>query len=112
VQPLRELEGSGETSFGTTHNTENADAYIVYNVYGELDGYTAARLVAYLTGKTYRKVLWVQEPQYVNGNTGYLVASPRVCAEVKEVKMEVDGNYGEYWHHTRDAYRYIKGGRS
>lgn len=67
VQPLG-------ADFTPTHDALNATAYIVYNTYGVLDGAKAARIVAHLTSKTYRKIQFTADQQYVNGNSGWLIA--------------------------------------
>jgi len=59
-----------------------ASAYFVFNGYGEMSGYAPAQLVAMLTGLTYRKVP-VHSPHdimYVNGETGFLVATQEILA--------------------------------
>jgi hypothetical protein len=72
VQPLND-------ELRPTHDAVNAFAYVVYNGYGEIDGYKAARIVAHLTGRTYRKVSFSAYGQYVNGDSGYLVADEATC---------------------------------
>lgn len=61
--------------FEPTQNAETAHAYMVFNAYGALGGYSSARIVAHLAGKTYRKVRFDLEIDngYVNSNAGYLV---------------------------------------
>lgn len=83
IQPLNE-------DLQPTQDTENAHAYIVYNGYGDLEGYTAARLVAYLASKTYRKVGLSIGSQYVNGGTGFLIADQDVCAATEEINISLD----------------------
>lgn len=72
VQPLNQ-------DLKPTHDTENARAYVVYNGYGDLEGYVAARIIAHLTGNSYRKVEFGSDRQYVNGESGYLVADEATC---------------------------------
>jgi len=60
-----------------TQDAETAHAYMVFNAYGALGGYSSARIVAHLAGMSYRKVtfrLGIQNG-YVNSDAGYLVAS-------------------------------------
>lgn len=61
--------------FEPAQDTETAHAYMVFNAYGALGGYSSARIVAHLAGKTYRKVRFDLEIHngYVNSNAGYLV---------------------------------------
>lgn len=74
--PGRDATPDREVSALTpTFNTTTADAYIVFNGYGDLSGYAAARVIASLTGLTYRKVGFRAEPCFINGDTGYLVCS-------------------------------------
>lgn len=58
-------------------NAETAHAYLVFNAYGSLGGYSSARIVAHLAGMSYRKVTFRLDIQngYVNSDAGYLVAS-------------------------------------
>ncbi len=67
VQPLN-------ADLDPTHDSRNAHAYVIYNIYGSLSGFTAARIIAQMTGKTYRHLNgFTAQNQYVNGNSGYLV---------------------------------------
>lgn len=90
VQPLN-------SDLKPTHDAMGAHAYIVYNGYGDLDGYKAARIVAHLTSKTYRKVDLSASPQYVNSGVGYLVADEATCAATTAV------DYYYQAHDTLDA---------
>jgi len=56
----------------------NSDAYIAFNAYGhELMPFS--RMVAQLTGKSYRKVELNGSRMYINGHVGVLIASQEVC---------------------------------
>lgn len=90
VQPLN-------ADLKPTHDAKNAAAYIVYNGYGEMSGYTPARIIAQMTGMTYKKINFSASPQYVNSGIGYLVASAETCAKTAEVWFH--GNT----HNKRDA---------
>lgn len=57
-----------------TFDANNADGYIVFNGYGDLEGYAPARIVAALTGMKYVKVDFSCDPMYVNAG-GYLVTT-------------------------------------
>ena len=76
VMPLRYVDGD----FRPTFDAETPDALVVFNGYGDLEGYTPARIVAGMYGMTYRKVNFYADPMYVNGNAGYLVASEEIAA--------------------------------
>lgn len=64
-----------DEDFKPTQNTETAHAYMVFNAYGALGGYSSARIIAHLAGKTYRKVSFGLsiDHGYVNSSAGYLV---------------------------------------
>lgn len=70
VMPLK----AGAYGLEPTFDTESPDAFIVFNGYGDLSGYTPARIVAQMSGWTYAKVSFGCDPMYVNGSNGYLVA--------------------------------------
>lgn len=74
-----------------TQDVRNAHAYVVYNGYGDLAGYGAARLVAYLTSKTYRKIGFEANYQYINAG-GYLIADQDVCDATNSVYIGGDLN--------------------
>ncbi len=71
-----------------THATRS-HAYVVFNEYGALEGYVAARLVAHLTSKTYRKIRFVADPMYVNGDSGLLIAEQTVCDATEEISLNL-----------------------
>lgn len=76
VMPLKMSDGG---NLMPTFETEAPDAFMVFNGYGVLSGYTAARIVSHMAGMTYRKIGFRCEPMYVNNDSGYLVA-PEVIA--------------------------------
>lgn len=91
VQPMDEnLEPS--------HNTMTPHAYIVYNCYGSLDGAKAARIVAHLTSRTYCKVDFRSDPQYINSDMGWLVADESTCQNTNRVHFAYEA------HDTLDAH--------
>lgn len=76
-----------------TQNAETAHAYMVFNAYGSLGGYSSARIVAHLAGMTYRKVPFdLDIPDgYVNHDRdkdtqpmGFLVASSETLRDAPE----------------------------
>lgn len=87
VQPLN-------TALEPTHNCETAHAYIVYNGYGNLEGYNPARIIAQLSGKSYRKLSeFGAHPQYINGSVGYLVADEATCANTPVINLRYDKHH-------------------
>lgn len=70
VMPLR---WTGDR-YVATFETENPDAFVVFNGYGDLDGYTPARIVAHMAGLTYRRIEFDGTYMWVNNNSGFLVA--------------------------------------
>lgn len=77
VMPLKR-KGEG-TALEPTFDTMDADAFVVFNGYGDLNGYTPARIMAHMSGMTYRKVTFFNSPMYVNGDMGYLVAPEEIA---------------------------------
>lgn len=63
-----------------TFNTETPAAFVVFNGYGDLEGYAPARLMAHMAGMTYRKVGFSCEPMYVNNDSAYLVAPEEIAS--------------------------------
>ncbi len=78
VMPLKLQEGS-LTMLVPTFETENPDAMIVFNGYGDLSGYAPARIMAHTSGMTYRKVRFVCPPMYINNESGYLIAPEEIA---------------------------------
>jgi len=73
VQPL-------DDNMLPTHDIGGARAFVIFNGYGALEGYHAARLVAHLSSRTYRKISVETGAMYVNNDAGYLVADEATCA--------------------------------
>ena len=69
VMPMTLTDGWLEPTF----DTEHPDALLVFNGYGNLSGYSAARIVAMAYGMTYRRVGLRLEPMYINSEVGYLI---------------------------------------
>jgi hypothetical protein len=82
VLPLRQ---NARGALVPTFDTMTPDAFVVFNGYGDLNGYAAPRILAYMAGWTYRKIGFRCEPIYVNAG-GYLVAPEDI------VKKFNDGN--------------------
>lgn len=68
------LKNPGGADLVPTFETASPDAFVVFNGYGELCGYTSARIVAHMAGLTYRKISLYGSPMYINGESGYLIA--------------------------------------
>lgn len=62
-----------------TDRPENARALFVFNAYGEFDNYTAAQIIAQMTGQTYKGVQAYIDPMYINGERGVVVADKETC---------------------------------
>lgn len=70
IMPLRRNE---REILAPTFNTVTPDAFVVFNGYGDLSGYSAPRIIAHMAGWTYRKIGFSCEPMYINAG-GYIVA--------------------------------------
>jgi len=81
IQPLDE-------NLEPISDLDNAVAYLVYNGYGDLEGYVGTRIVAYMTSKSYRKIGLNIYGQFVNGDSGYLVADEAICADITSISFD------------------------
>lgn len=90
VQPL-------DSALQPTHDTLNARGYVLFNGYGTLEGFTASRIIAHLTSRTYRKIELTTGHQYINGSTGFLVADAATIKAVTVLRFTHDP------HDQRDA---------
>lgn len=93
VMPLKLANPSSRVSRKAlipTFNTENPDAYVVFNGYGVLNGYTPARILSYMTGQTYTKVEFTAHPMYVNSSSGYLVGPEELIAPYTDGRLSLD----------------------
>lgn len=101
IMPLR-LDENGDLQ--ATFDSLTADAFVVFNGYGDLSGYVPARIVAHMAGMTYRKLGFDCSPMYVNGNSGYLVASEEIAtkyAERKRLSLDAD-THSNLYHNERN----------
>lgn len=75
-----------------TFETEQPDAFVVFNGYRKLDGYTPARIVAHMAGMTYRKIAFRCAPMFVNNDSGYLIAPEDIATHYTDgsLYLEVD----------------------
>lgn len=85
VMPLRK-NGSGLVP---TFETEEPDAFVVFNGYGDLEEYVPARIVAHMAGMTYRKIAFWGEPMYVNNDSGYLVAPEEIAETYTDGRLRL-----------------------
>ena len=85
VQPIR----CTEDGMSPTFDTVSPDAFVTYNGYDDMSGYTAARILAHMTGWTYRKVAFSAGNQYVNSG-GYLVAPENIASQYDQGSICLD----------------------
>ncbi len=79
VLPLK--LNSRDSALTPTFDTGTPAAFMAFNGYGELNGYTAPRIIAHMYGWTYRKTSFRCSPMYVNSGSGYLVGPEDVVRE-------------------------------
>lgn len=72
-----------------TFETLNPDAYAVFNGYGDLSGYAAPRVLAHMTGLTYRRIDFGCEPMYVNASS-YIVANEAVAQQYEKTGLRLN----------------------
>lgn len=97
LMPVRMADGK----FTPTFDAEHCDALLVFNGYIEGSegwGYTPARIVAHMTGWTYRKVGLNSAPMYVNGTNGFLVGPEEIVSVTDRVHMNMDAHGSLYYH--------------
>ncbi len=87
VMPLRKDE---DGQLVPTFETENPDAMIVFNGYGDLSGYAPARIMAHMSGMTYRKVRFMCSPMYINNEGGYLIAPEEIAQNYTDGSLILD----------------------
>lgn len=83
-----------------TFQTEHPDAFVVFNGYGDLEGYAAARIVSHMAGFTYRKISFACSPMYVNADTGYLVAPEEIATHYTDGELRLRGGQHSDLYHT------------
>jgi hypothetical protein len=88
VLPLRLNDPNG---WLPTFDTMTPDAFVVFNGYGDLGGYAAARIVAHLAGWTYRKIGFECLPMYVNAG-GYLIAPENIAEQYTDGSLDLRVN--------------------
>jgi hypothetical protein len=82
-----------------TYDT-SARAFLVFNGYGDLEGFDAPRIVATMTGGSVRRVRLSISPMYVNSNSGYLVASPDIIDQVTSESNYVGLSVSQHGSHV------------
>ncbi len=85
VMPLRKDEAG---SLVPTFNTMTPDAFVVFNGYGDLGGYAAARIMSHMAGWTYRKIGFDCSPMYINAG-GYLVAPEEIAEPYTDGRLNM-----------------------
>ena len=99
VMPLRIEDGRMRPTF----DTEGPDAFVVFNGYGNLGGYTPARILCHMVGMTYRKVSFTCPPMYVNNDAGYLVAPEEIAERYTDgsLTLHVDTHSNLFTNETK-----------
>lgn len=87
VMPLRLIPDT--KSLTPTFDTETPDAFVVFNGYGTLSGYTAARIMSHMAGMTYRKVSFSCSPMYINSDSGYLIAPEEIAGHYTDGSLSL-----------------------
>jgi hypothetical protein len=85
-----------------TFNTLNADAMVVFNGYGELGGYAPARIVADMTGWTYKRISFSADPMYINSG-GFLIGPEEITQVTSELYLSIQRHSRLY--HTEQLER-------
>lgn len=95
---------SGSSKLHPTFDTLTPDAFVVFNGYGDLEGYNAARIVAHMAGMTYRKIRFACTPMFVNGDSGYLIAPEEIAADYTDgsLNISVDQHSNLYARETEE----------
>lgn len=90
VVPLRmEYPGAGAGELRPTLDALTPDALVVFNGYGDLEGYAAARIVSHMAGMTYRKVGFTFGCAYINAG-GYLIAPEEIAENYTDGHLNLD----------------------
>lgn len=90
VRLLPDRAPGDRRAFTPTFETEKPDAFVVFNGYHALSGYTPARIMAHMAGVTYRKVSLEIEPMYVNSGSAYLIAAEEIAAPYTDGSLYLD----------------------
>lgn len=93
VMPLKvnpNLEPGHRNYFVPTYDTSEPAAYVVFNGYGELNGYAPSRVLSQIVGMTYRKISWSAGSMYVNGDSAYLIAPEELASRYTDGGISID----------------------
>lgn len=90
VMPLKNMGTVTAPRLVPTYETLEPAGYVVFNGYGALGGYAAARVLAHMAGMTYRKVRFTCEGMYVNGESGYVVAHEELANHYTDGRLYID----------------------
>lgn len=99
VMPLRRehRRGGGPDRLVPTFDTMQPDAFIVFNGYGSLEGYPGGRIMAYLSGWTYRRVRFSVTGMFVNGDVGHLVGPQDLVEQFSDgIELWLEKHSGLY----------------
>lgn len=103
VMPLKIDEGGNLTP---TFETLEPAAFMVFNGYGNLSGYTPARIISHMAGMTYRKIYFTCPPMYVNGDSGYLVAPEEIAHKYTDGSLHLAVDDHSTLHHSEEVRTY------
>jgi len=79
-----------------THDATTAAAFVLFNGYKGLSGYSGARIVAQMARMTYRKIGFTCSPMSINGATAYLVAPQDIVRATQKIALYMPAhNYVE-----------------
>lgn len=79
-----------ENGHAPTGDAQDADAFLVFNGYGELEGSKSARILAALTGHQVQRVsFYCDSAMYVNGSTAYLI-TPEQETDRTHIQLSLD----------------------
>lgn len=95
-----------------TFETLAPDAFVIFNGYGDLDGYAGARIISHMAGMTYRKVEfncymndYANEDMYVNSNAGYLVTTEEIAEHYTDGSLTLNVDKHSNLHYTETETR-------
>lgn len=89
VMPLKQTDRGRLVS---TFETLEPAALVVFNGYGNLDGYTSARILAHMYGWTYRKITFTCDRMYVNSESGYLIAPEEIAKDYTDGSLHLENS--------------------
>lgn len=100
IMPLRLVDGELVATFDSL----TPDGFMVFNGYGDLSGYTPARIVSHMAGMTYRKISFDCSPMYVNNGSGYLVTSEEIANQyATKGRLTLNASVHSNLHHKEEV---------